>query len=87
MGPYRVLIVNITDFKSATEGYTYMCTREHYNEGNTHFLYRPANLESLKILFASSCALYALGSRIWLFLDCVNSSKSLAEALAYIGFY
>jgi hypothetical protein len=63
-GPYRALIIDINDFKSATEGCPCIGTREHHNEREVHFLYRPANLESLKLFFAPSCALFALGSRI-----------------------
>ena len=49
IGPYGALIVNINDLKSATEGNSCICTREHHNERETHFLYRPANPGSLKI--------------------------------------
>jgi hypothetical protein len=60
IGPYRALIININDLKSATEGRPCIRTRENHNERETHFLYRPANLGSLKIFFALSRALLAL---------------------------
>lgn len=87
IGPDRALIININDLKSATEGCPCIRTREHHNERETHFLYRPANLGSLKINFAPSYALFALGSRIWRYLTCVNSSKKMAEAVAFVEFY
>jgi hypothetical protein len=86
IGPYRALIINVNDLKSATEGRPCIRTRENHNERETHFLYRPANLRSLKIFFAL-CALFALGSRIWRYLVCVKSSKSMAEAVAFIELY
>jgi hypothetical protein len=87
IGPYRALIININDLKSATEGFPCIRTREHHNERETHFLYRPANLGSLKIIFAPSCALFAPGSRIWRYLACVKSNNKMAEAVAFIEFY
>jgi hypothetical protein len=84
IGPYHALIVDINDLKSATERSPCIGTREHYNEGETHFLDPPANVESLKRVVASSYALVCLGSRIWRGLACVKSSKKVAEPMALI---
>jgi hypothetical protein len=36
IGPYRALIININDLKSASDGCPCIGTREHRNEGETH---------------------------------------------------